>query len=114
MDIINILFQYFFGTDPISSVIFKLLQSFTLESRKGNLRSYMKHFLLFRNSTEYARAWASGSYKDEEQPDNEEASAALRTRAIAFTGKFEPVKHRCNAPLENGKFCPRQDRFKVR
>ncbi|XP_054722367.1 UV-stimulated scaffold protein A-like [Uloborus diversus] len=55
--------------------------------------------------------------KDDE---NEEASealkeaqlASLRTRKIDFSGKFEPVKWSCRAPLPSGKLCPRKDRYK--
>jgi len=31
-------------------------------------------------------------------------------RVIEFTGKFQPVKWSCRAPLPNGKLCPRRDR----
>lgn len=41
-----------------------------------------------------------------------EETAALRTRVIEFSGKFEQVKWECRAPLKNGKLCPRQDRHK--
>lgn len=33
-------------------------------------------------------------------------------RVIEFTGKFQPVKWSCRAPLSNGKLCPRMDREK--
>ncbi|XP_022241557.1 UV-stimulated scaffold protein A-like isoform X1 [Limulus polyphemus] len=42
----------------------------------------------------------------------QEGIASLRRRAIDFSGEFVPVKWKCNAPLTNGKLCPRQDRFK--
>lgn len=37
---------------------------------------------------------------------------AHRLTKIAFVGKFEPVKWSCRAPLNNGKLCPRMDRYK--
>ena len=37
----------------------------------------------------------------------------MNHRTIAFTGKFEPVKRACRAPLPNGRLCPRMDRHKV-
>lgn len=40
--------------------------------------------------------------------------AALKNRSISFAGKFEAVKWKCRAPMPNGKFCERMDRFKVR
>lgn len=43
---------------------------------------------------------------------NPEEAAAMRTRVIEFSGKFEQVKWQCRAPLSNGKLCPRQDRYK--
>ena len=32
--------------------------------------------------------------------------------ANVFSGKFQPVKWSCRAPLPNGKLCPRRDREK--
>ncbi|XP_076364558.1 LOW QUALITY PROTEIN: UV-stimulated scaffold protein A-like [Tachypleus tridentatus] len=42
----------------------------------------------------------------------QEGIASLRRRVIDFSGEFVPVNWKCNAPLTNGKLCPRQDRFK--
>nr|XP_033807125.1 UV-stimulated scaffold protein A isoform X1 [Geotrypetes seraphini]XP_033807139.1 UV-stimulated scaffold protein A isoform X1 [Geotrypetes seraphini]XP_033807150.1 UV-stimulated scaffold protein A isoform X1 [Geotrypetes seraphini]XP_033807158.1 UV-stimulated scaffold protein A isoform X1 [Geotrypetes seraphini]XP_033807166.1 UV-stimulated scaffold protein A isoform X1 [Geotrypetes seraphini]XP_033807174.1 UV-stimulated scaffold protein A isoform X1 [Geotrypetes seraphini]XP_033807182.1 UV len=48
----------------------------------------------------------------EEEVENKEMAAMLKTRYITFPGKFEPVKHKCRAPMPNGSLCERQDRFK--
>ncbi|XP_059821582.1 UV-stimulated scaffold protein A isoform X2 [Hypanus sabinus] len=48
----------------------------------------------------------------EDDSENVEMAALLKTRYITFAGKFEPVKHRCRAPMPNGTLCERQDRFK--
>ncbi|MBN3305572.1 UVSSA protein, partial [Amia calva] len=49
----------------------------------------------------------------EEEVENEELSAMMKSRYITFAGKFEPVKHKCRAPLPSGALCERQDRVKV-
>ncbi|GIY03704.1 hypothetical protein CEXT_2012 [Caerostris extrusa] len=55
--------------------------------------------------------------KDDDNDVNEllkeEQIASLRTRKIDFSGKFEPVKWSCRAPMPSGRLCPRKDRFKV-
>lgn len=45
--------------------------------------------------------------------ENKEITEMLKTRYITFAGKFEPVKHRCRAPMPDGSLCERQDRIKV-
>lgn len=45
--------------------------------------------------------------------ENNEIAEMLKTRYITFAGKFEPVKHKCRAPMPNGSLCERQDRIKV-
>lgn len=45
--------------------------------------------------------------------ENKEISEMLKTRYITFAGKFEPVKHKCRAPMPDGSLCARQDRIKV-
>ncbi|KFM71985.1 hypothetical protein X975_19506, partial [Stegodyphus mimosarum] len=54
--------------------------------------------------------------KDDDNEENEALKevqiASLRTRKIDFSGKFEPVKWSCRAPLPSGKLCPRKDRYK--
>lgn len=54
--------------------------------------------------------------KDDDTEENEALKevqiASLRTRKIDFSGKFEPVKWACRAPLPSGKLCPRKDRYK--
>lgn len=57
------------------------------------------------------RFW--GPKETEDESENKEVEALLKTRYITFAGKFEPVKHKCQAPMPNGKLCERQDRFKV-
>ncbi|KAM4052082.1 UV-stimulated scaffold protein A [Anomaloglossus baeobatrachus] len=56
------------------------------------------------------RFWAPN--ETEEEVENKEVEAMLKTRYISFPGKFEPVKHKCKAPLPNGSLCERQDRIK--
>ncbi|XP_057705493.1 UV-stimulated scaffold protein A isoform X2 [Corythoichthys intestinalis] len=48
----------------------------------------------------------------EEEVQNTELMAESKCRYISFPGQFTPVRHYCNAPLENGKLCKRQDRIK--
>lgn len=48
----------------------------------------------------------------EEEVENKEISEMLKTRYITFAGKFEPVKHKCRAPMPDGSLCERQDRIK--
>ncbi|XP_016330051.1 UV-stimulated scaffold protein A [Sinocyclocheilus anshuiensis] len=48
----------------------------------------------------------------EEEVENEELSAEMKSRYITFAGKFKPVEHKCNAPMPNGSLCERQDRVK--
>ncbi|KAM3940755.1 UV-stimulated scaffold protein A isoform 1-T2 [Leptodactylus fuscus] len=56
------------------------------------------------------RFWAPNEL--EEEVENKEVEAMLKTRYITFAGKFEAVKHKCKAPLPNGSLCERQDRIK--
>ncbi|KAJ8387393.1 hypothetical protein AAFF_G00157700 [Aldrovandia affinis] len=48
----------------------------------------------------------------EEEVQNEELSAQMKSRYITFAGRFQPVTHRCLAPMANGALCQRQDRVK--
>ncbi|NXH29575.1 UVSSA protein, partial [Myiagra hebetior] len=48
----------------------------------------------------------------EEEVENKEITEMLKTRYITFAGKFEPVKHKCRAPMPDGSLCERQDRIK--
>ncbi|NWW09147.1 UVSSA protein, partial [Oreocharis arfaki] len=48
----------------------------------------------------------------EEEVENKEITEMLKTRCITFAGKFEPVKHKCRAPMPDGSLCERQDRIK--
>lgn len=52
-------------------------------------------------------------HEREEEVVNEELSAQMKSRYITFAGRFQPVHHKCNAPLPSGGLCERQDRFKV-
>ncbi|XP_013224990.2 UV-stimulated scaffold protein A isoform X2 [Columba livia] len=56
------------------------------------------------------RFWAPSEV--EEEVENKEITEMLKTRYITFAGKFEPVKHKCRAPMPNGSLCERQDRVK--
>nr|XP_020652709.1 UV-stimulated scaffold protein A [Pogona vitticeps] len=56
------------------------------------------------------RFWAPNEV--EEEVENKEIAELLKSRYITFAGKFEPVKHKCRAPMPNGNLCERQDRFK--
>ncbi|CAJ0961197.1 unnamed protein product [Ranitomeya imitator] len=56
------------------------------------------------------RFWAPN--ETEEEVENKEVEAMLKTRYISFPGKFVPVQHKCKAPLANGSLCERQDRIK--
>ncbi|XP_067154444.1 UV-stimulated scaffold protein A isoform X2 [Apteryx mantelli] len=56
------------------------------------------------------RFWAPSEV--EEEVENKEVTEMLKTRYITFAGKFEPVKHKCRAPMPNGGLCERQDRIK--
>ncbi|XP_042202523.1 UV-stimulated scaffold protein A-like, partial [Callorhinchus milii] len=54
------------------------------------------------------------SYKEEEgESENNELAAMLKTRYITFAGEFQPVNHKCQAPMPDGTLCQRQDRLKV-
>ncbi|XP_061109308.1 UV-stimulated scaffold protein A isoform X1 [Conger conger] len=48
----------------------------------------------------------------EEEVENKELSAQMKSRYITFAGRFEPVPHECRAPMPNGALCKRQDRIK--
>nr|XP_030126403.3 UV-stimulated scaffold protein A isoform X3 [Taeniopygia guttata] len=56
------------------------------------------------------RFWAPSEV--EEEVENKEITEMLKTRYITFAGKFEPVKHKCRAPMPDGRLCERQDRIK--
>ena len=47
------------------------------------------------------------------EKDPTQEIVALTTRTMSYTGKFEPVKWKCRAPLPSGKLCERMDREKV-
>ncbi|KAM6447860.1 UV-stimulated scaffold protein A isoform 1-T1 [Liasis olivaceus] len=56
------------------------------------------------------RFWAPSEV--EEEVENKDISEMMKSRYITYAGKFEPVKHKCRAPMPNGGLCERQDRFK--
>ncbi|KAM9142636.1 UV-stimulated scaffold protein A isoform 2-T2 [Pangshura tecta] len=56
------------------------------------------------------RFWAPN--ETEEEVENKEVAEMLKSRCITFSGKFEPVKHKCQAPMPDGRLCERQDRVK--
>ncbi|XP_067008916.2 UV-stimulated scaffold protein A isoform X3 [Anabrus simplex] len=61
---------------------------------------------------EGARFWSATSNDDLQEIPVPEGVASLRTRVIEFSGKYEPVKWACRAPMRSGKLCPRRDRYK--
>ncbi|EDO43019.1 predicted protein, partial [Nematostella vectensis] len=61
-------------------------------------------------SENFNNNWASKDFEAEQVFEGDKGSLLRRT--MAFTGKFEPVKWSCRAPLPNGKLCPRRDRVK--
>lgn len=71
---------------------------------------YLCSFFSTRFSSQH-RFWAPNEL--EEEVENKEVSEMLKTRYITFAGKFEPVKHKCRAPMPDGSLCERQDRIKV-
>lgn len=48
----------------------------------------------------------------EEEVENPELTAQMKSRYITFAGRFTPVTHTCRAPLASGALCERQDRVK--
>ncbi|XP_013362259.1 PREDICTED: UV-stimulated scaffold protein A isoform X2 [Chinchilla lanigera] len=64
---------------------------------------------IFKADSEH-RFWKPSEV--EEEVDNADVCALLRSRRITFAGKFEPVQHRCRAPRPDGRLCERQDRLK--
>ncbi|XP_062856395.1 UV-stimulated scaffold protein A [Trichomycterus rosablanca] len=48
----------------------------------------------------------------EEEVENTELSALMKSRCITFAGRFQTVEHKCKAPMPNGSLCERQDRVK--
>lgn len=67
---------------------------------------------LIGNGSEGHRFWSSVSAEDMQEIPVPDGAASLRTRVIEFSGKFEPVKWECRAPMPNGQLCPRKDRVK--
>lgn len=63
--------------------------------------------------TDGHKFWTPSQDRTGEVIENPDGVAILRTRVIEFTGKFEPVKWNCRAPLPSGRLCPRRDRYKV-
>ncbi|ODM91767.1 UV-stimulated scaffold protein A [Orchesella cincta] len=62
--------------------------------------------------TDGHKFWTPSQDRAGEVFEDPNGIASLRTRVIEFTGKFEPVKWSCRAPLPSGKLCPRRDRYK--
>uniref|UniRef100_A0A8D2L9J5 UV-stimulated scaffold protein A n=2 Tax=Varanus komodoensis TaxID=61221 RepID=A0A8D2L9J5_VARKO len=56
------------------------------------------------------RFWAPNEV--EEEVENKEIAGMLKSRLMTFAGTFDPVKHKCRAPMPHGGLCERQDRFK--
>lgn len=66
--------------------------------------------LVSRNSSQH-QFWVPNEV--EEEVENKELAAQMKSRYITFAGRFQPVKHRCKTPMPNGALCERQDRVKV-
>lgn len=77
--------------------------------------SVLKIYFMFLHSvkSEGGRYWSSTSVDDLDDVPVPDGIASLRTRVIEFSGRHEPVKWTCRAPLPSGKLCPRKDRYKV-
>ncbi|XP_060089546.1 UV-stimulated scaffold protein A [Heteronotia binoei] len=56
------------------------------------------------------RFWAPSEM--EEEVENKDVAGMLKSRCITFAGTFEPVQHKCRAPMPKGGLCERQDRVK--
>ncbi|CAH0385602.1 unnamed protein product [Bemisia tabaci] len=59
---------------------------------------------LIGNGSEGHRFWSSVSAEDMQEIPVPDGAASLRTRVIEFSGKFEPVKWECRAPMPNVSF----------
>ena len=73
----------------------------------------IKFIFYFSSKIDVDKFWGCAESDDIHIIPNPDGVAALRTRKIEFSGKFEPVKWACRAPLPSGKLCPRMDRNKV-
>jgi len=62
--------------------------------------------------TDGHKFWTPAQDRAGEVIDDPNGIESLRSRVIEFSGKFEPVKWSCRAPLPNGTLCPRRDRKK--
>ncbi|XP_015265572.1 PREDICTED: UV-stimulated scaffold protein A [Gekko japonicus] len=56
------------------------------------------------------RFWAPNEM--EEEVENKDVAGMLKSRCVTFAGTFEPVQHKCRAPMPSGGLCGRQDRVK--
>lgn len=83
----------------------------TLGWGRHNLSTNKSLLHCFPRFTSEHRFWAPSEV--EEEVENKEITEMLKTRYITFAGKFEPVKHKCRAPMPDGSLCERQDRIKV-
>lgn len=66
--------------------------------------------LVLRNTSQH-QFWVP--HEVEEEVENKELSAQMKSRYITFAGHFQPVEHKCKSPMPNGSLCERQDRVKV-
>ncbi|KAM9412815.1 UV-stimulated scaffold protein A [Salvelinus alpinus] len=64
---------------------------------------------IIKNSSQH-QFWVPNEV--EEEVENKELAAQMKSRYITFAGRFQPVKHRCKTPMPNGALCERQDRVK--
>lgn len=58
------------------------------------------------------RYYGGHSASETDKGISDAAMSSITSRTITFTGEFEPVMQSCKAPLQNGKLCSRQDRYK--
>ncbi|XP_051505467.1 UV-stimulated scaffold protein A isoform X1 [Myxocyprinus asiaticus] len=65
--------------------------------------------MIIKNTSQH-QFWVP--HEVEEEVENKELSAQMKSRYITFAGKFKPVEHKCKAPMPNGSLCERQDRVK--
>nr|CAB3267583.1 UV-stimulated scaffold protein A-like [Phallusia mammillata] len=75
----------------------------------------LKETLMMGTAKEYDighRFWSGTSASEGDAGVSDAALTSLTTCTIEFTGEFKPVTRCCNAPLPNGRLCPRQDRYK--
>nr|XP_023655770.1 UV-stimulated scaffold protein A isoform X1 [Paramormyrops kingsleyae]XP_023655771.1 UV-stimulated scaffold protein A isoform X2 [Paramormyrops kingsleyae] len=64
---------------------------------------------IFKNISQH-QFWIP--HEIQEEVENKELSAQMKSRFITFAGSFQPVSHKCRTPMPSGSLCERQDRVK--